>query len=105
MIEESLSTVLREQVVQRLEAADIPFGSVNEVAEFVAHPQLAARDRWRDVDSPAGPLAAIVPPFDLEGMSPRMGAIPNIGDHTDEILLGLGFADDEIVRLRKQGAI
>jgi itaconate CoA-transferase len=88
-----------------LEAADIPFGSVNEVAEFVAHPQLAARDRWCDVDSPAGPLAAIVPPFDLEGMTPRMGAIPAVGHHTDEILLGLGYEQEEIVKLHEQGAV
>jgi len=105
MIEESLATVPRDEVVRRLEAADIPFGSVNEVAEFVAHPQLAARNRWRDVDSPAGPLAAIVPPFDLEGVAPRMGAIPDVGDHTDEILVGLGYDNEEIVRLHEQGVV
>ncbi|MBW3631870.1 MAG: CoA transferase [Chloroflexi bacterium] len=105
MIEESLASVPREEVVRRLEAADIPFGSVNEVADFVAHPQLTARNRWRDVDSPAGPLAAIIPPFDLEGMSPRMGAVPDVGDHTNEILSDLGYDEEEIVRLHEQGAV
>jgi itaconate CoA-transferase len=105
MIEESLAVVPREEVVRRLEAADIPFGSVNEVAEFVEHPQLAARNRWRDVDSPAGPLAAIVPPFDLEGMPPRMGAVPDVGEHTAEILGDLGYDEVEIERLREQGAV
>ena len=105
MIEESLSTVPRDEVVRRLEVADIPFGSVNEVVEFVEHPQLAARDRWQTVASPAGPLKAIIPPFDLEGMVPRMGAIPDVGDHTDEILLDLGYDDEEIERLHNQGVI
>jgi itaconate CoA-transferase len=105
MIEEVLSTVPREDVVQRLERADIPFGSVNNVAEFVAHPQLAARDRWRDVDTPAGPLRAIIPPIDLEGMPPQMGPIPDVGDHTDEILGELGYEPDEVVRLREKGAV
>jgi itaconate CoA-transferase len=105
MIEESFSALPREDVVRRLEAADIPFGSVNEVAEFVNHPQLAVRDRWRDVDSPAGPLAAIVPPFDLEGMPPQMGSIPVAGEHTDEILAELGYVGVEILRLRHQGVV
>lgn len=105
MIEEAFSTLSRAEVERRLEAADIPFGSVNEVAEFVAHPQLSARDRWRDVASPAGPLHAIVPPIDLEGMEPNMGPIPDVGDHTDAILADLGYDPDAIAHLREQGAI
>ncbi len=105
MIEELFSSLPRAEVERRLETADIPFGSVNEVAEFVAHPQLAARDRWREVDSPAGPLRAIVPPIDLEGMPPRMEAIPDVGDHTDEVLAELGYDPEAIARLHEQGAI
>jgi formyl-CoA transferase len=105
MIEATFSSLPRAEVECRLDAADIPFGSVNEVAEFVAHPQLTARGRWRDVASPAGPLHAIVPPIDLEGMAPNMGAIPDVVDHTDEILTGLGYDPEAIGRLREQGAV
>ena len=92
-------------MVGRLEHADIPFGAVNEIDEFLKHPQLAARERWREVASPAGPLRAIVPPFDLEGMAPRMGAIPDVGADTDEILIGLGYEQEEILRIREEGAV
>jgi crotonobetainyl-CoA:carnitine CoA-transferase CaiB-like acyl-CoA transferase len=105
MIEGAFSALPRAEVERRLEAADIPFGSVNEVAEFVAHPQLAARDRWREVGSPAGTLRAIVPPLDLEGMPPNMGTIPDVGDHTDEVLGDLGYAPEDIARLHEQGVV
>jgi itaconate CoA-transferase len=101
MIEAAFVSLPKAEIVRRLEAADIPFGSVNEVAEFVAHPQLAARDRWREVASPVGPLRAIVPPIDLEAMPPRMGAIPAVGQHTDEVLTELGFDQQEIDQFRE----
>jgi itaconate CoA-transferase len=96
MIEEVFATLSRAEVVRRLVAADVPFGSVNEVAEFVAHPQLAARERWREVASPAGPLRAIVPPIDLEGMPPNMGPIPDVGEQTDEVLTEIGYSRDQV---------
>jgi itaconate CoA-transferase len=105
MIEDVFATLPRTEVVRRLEEADIPFGSLNEVADFVAHPQLAARDRWREVDSPVGPLRAIVPPIDLEGMAAHMGPIPDVGSHTEEILGELGYGLPEIVALRERGVI
>jgi formyl-CoA transferase len=105
MIEEVFATLPRAEVIRRLEAADIPFGAVNEVAEFVAHPQLTARDRWREVASPAGTLRAIVPPLDLEGMAPRMDPIPDVGADTDAILAEIGFAPPEIAGLHESGAV
>jgi crotonobetainyl-CoA:carnitine CoA-transferase CaiB-like acyl-CoA transferase len=103
MIEEIFGSHSRAEVVNRLELADVPFGAVNEVAEFVEHPQLAARDRWRDVASPAGLLRAIVPPVDLEGMPHRMEAIPDVGEQTDEILGELQYPPEEIERFRAAG--
>jgi itaconate CoA-transferase len=105
MIEEALAALPRQEVERRLEAADVPFGALNEVAEFVAHPQLTARDRWREIASPAGPLRAIVPPVDLEGMPPNMGPIPDVGAQTDEILTELEYEPEEIVRLHEARVI
>ena len=104
-IEDAFAAHPRAEITRRLEAADIPYGDVHEVAGFLAHPQLAARDRWREVGSPAGPLRAIVPPLGLEGMEPRMDPIPDVGEHTDEVLAELGYDAEAIRRLREAGVV
>jgi len=104
-IEDAFAAHSRAEITRRLEAADIPYGDVHDVAGFVAHPQLAARDRWREVGSPAGSLRAIVPPVDLEGMEARMGPIPEVGEHTDEVLAELGYDAGAIRGLREDGAV
>ncbi|GAA1263036.1 CaiB/BaiF CoA-transferase family protein [Pseudonocardia aurantiaca] len=75
-----------EQVSARLAAARIAHARRREVAEVLEHPQLAARERWTEVGSPAGPLRTLLPPITLEGRPPRIDPIPAVGEHTDAIL-------------------
>ena len=105
LIEKSFQPYDRAEINRRLEAADIPFGDLNTIAQFLEHPQLAARDRWRTVDSPAGPLEALLPPFTLEETELVMGDIPAIGAHTDAILASIGYTDDDIARLHGTGIV
>jgi itaconate CoA-transferase len=92
-------------VVERLEAAGIANARMNSVREFLDHPQLSARGRWRDVDSPAGPLRALRPPFDIEGVTPRMERIPALGEHTDSVLQELGFDASTIEKWRRENIV
>ncbi len=92
MIEAHFSRRTRAQVIALLEAADIPTGAMNDLAAVAAHPQLAARNRWASVDSPGGPFSALLPPHNLHGAPPRMGAVPALGEHTQEILAELSDA-------------
>lgn len=73
----------------RLTACDIPTGTVNDIPAVAAHPQLAARDRWTTVESPGGPIPALLPPHNLRGAPPRMGAVPALGEHTQSVLAEL----------------
>jgi itaconate CoA-transferase len=89
LIEEHFRGYARVDVMARLERADIPTAVVNDVAAVAAHPQLAARARWVNVDSPGGTIPALVPPHNLQHAYPRMGAVPALGAHTQEILAEL----------------
>jgi itaconate CoA-transferase len=94
-----------EQVIVRLEEAQIANAHVNTVADMWQHPQLKARGRIAQVDSSAGPLAALLPPGVHSGFDYRMDPIPAAGQHTEAILRELGRDDHAIARLRAAGAI
>lgn len=74
------------EVLAALDRAGIANGAVNDVAGLRRHPQLAARGRWMEVDSPVGPIPALLPPHNLQGASPRAGRVPALGEHAREIL-------------------
>jgi itaconate CoA-transferase len=101
-----------EQVAARLEAAQIANAQVNDMAGLWAHPQLSARQRWREVDTPAGPVPTLLPPGSWPGVGddsagdggPRLDAVPALGQHTDAILGELGLSPEAIAELRAQGA-
>ncbi len=94
-----------EEVIAKLSAAGIANARMSDMAGLWAHPQLQARGRWRDVDSPVGPLPALLPPGGLGDAEPRMEAIPELGANTLAILQELGFKSGEIDVLKEQGVI
>jgi len=91
IIETALRQLTAAEVEQRLDAAGIANARLRTPAEFAAHPQLAARDRWRQVGTPAGPVRALLPPVTVSGREPAMGDVPAPGEHTEAILAELGF--------------
>jgi len=93
------------EIVARLDAVEIAHARLNTVEEFAAHPQLAARRRWREIDSPAGPLRALSPPVVMDALEPAMGAVPTVGEHTETILKELGYDRDTIAGWRDAGVI
>ena len=104
-IEAVLTTLSTADVVARLDAAQIANARMNTVQQFIDHPQLQARGAWRQVPSPVGPIAALIPPVRMDGVEPVMGAIPALGEHTDAILTELRFDRDTIQAWRQEGII
>lgn len=88
LILDVFAALSRVEVLARLDAAGIANASVNDMAGLWAHPQLAARSRWTQIATPAGPIPAMLPP----GMTDaRMDPVPALGEHTAAILAELGL--------------
>ncbi|MER5428473.1 CaiB/BaiF CoA-transferase family protein [Streptomyces sp. NPDC002588] len=89
-----------------LDAAGVAGAGVNDVEDFLAHPVLAARDRWRDVRIPGQTVVpALLPPADLAGVAARMDAVPAVGRHTADVLAELGYDAAGIDALRAEHVI
>ena len=93
IIEAALATMSADQVAELMDRAGIASARLRTPAEFAAHPQLAARGRWREVATPEGPIRALLPPVTVPGRDPVMGAVPALGEHTRSILAELGLDD------------
>jgi crotonobetainyl-CoA:carnitine CoA-transferase CaiB-like acyl-CoA transferase len=100
-IETAFRTLSMAELSERLESAQIAHARMNSVDQFLDHPQLAARNCWREIGSPAGQLRALLPPVRIDGFTPVMGAVPALGEHTQAILEELGTDPETISRLRR----
>ena len=105
VIVDAFAALTADQVIERLEAAQIANARVNDMHDVWAHPQLQARQRWTEVATPGGAIPALLPPGRTEAYSPRMDAVPGLGQHTEAILRELGRTPEDMAVLRGQGAI
>ena len=99
------TTLTAADLVERLEKAGIPNARLNTVQQLAEHPQLSDRDRWRTVDSPAGPVDVVLPPMIFRDSEPRMEGVPDLGHDTDAVLAELGYDADRIAALHDSGAV
>ncbi|KJS73228.1 MAG: CoA-transferase [Comamonadaceae bacterium BICA1-1] len=105
IIETAFARLSAVQVVERLEAAQIANAHVNGMADVWAHPQLAARQRWVEVQTPTGPIPALLPPGAAAAADVRMDAVPALGQHSEAILRELGLSTQQIEQLKARAAI
>jgi crotonobetainyl-CoA:carnitine CoA-transferase CaiB-like acyl-CoA transferase len=96
-----------DEILARLDAADVPAGRIYSVADIVDDPHYAARDMILPTELP-GDVTVKMP-----GIAPKLsdtpGAVkwpgPTLGQHTDEVLAGLGLQAGDIAQLRRSGAV
>src|SRR5918999_1574523 len=92
-IESVFSGLSSEEVIERLERAGVANARMRTVRQFLDHPQLAARNRWREFGSPVGSLRGLLPPATLDGAEPVMSPIPEVGEHNEKLLAELGYGE------------
>jgi len=105
IIVDVFSRLSAEQVIARLDAAQIANAHMNDMHDVWQHAQLKARRRWTEVDTPAGPLPALLPPGVPDAASVRMDPVPAVGQHTNAVLAELGYSAERIAALRDAKAI
>ncbi len=105
LIDAALAPLSADELVARLDRAQIANARVNDMHAVWQHPQLRARDRWTQVGTPAGPIPALLPPGSSATAPARMDPVPGLGEHTQAILEELGWDTQAIAALREQGAI
>jgi len=83
-----------------LDAAGVPCAPVQDLAQLQDDPQVVATGQLQAVDHPAGPVRVVGSPFRLDGERPRVRrAPPLLGQHTTEVLTGLGLSAAQIVEV------
>jgi crotonobetainyl-CoA:carnitine CoA-transferase CaiB-like acyl-CoA transferase len=105
IIEQTFAGVSADEVVQRLDGAAIANGRLNDVHGFAAHEQLRARERWRTIGTSTGDVDALLPPADIDGVEALLGDVPDVGQHTEAVLVELGYDRATIDRMRATEAI
>jgi crotonobetainyl-CoA:carnitine CoA-transferase CaiB-like acyl-CoA transferase len=105
IILDAFAMLTADEVIARLDDAQIANAHVNDMHAVWAHPQLRARHRWREVGTPAGTVSALLPPGSWEEGEPRMDPVPALGEHSEAILAGLGYSVDRIAALRGAGVL
>jgi itaconate CoA-transferase len=93
-----------DEAIRALDVARIASARLNAVSEVLDHPQLAARDRWRETSTPVGAVRALRSAVEPTGEDP-MGAVPSLGEHTVPVLTELGFTAQEVAAMRAEGVI
>ena len=105
LIDKVFLPLTAEQVVEKLDAAGIANARINSPGDVWNHAQLKARHRWREMSSPKGKLPTLLPPATHDGFEARLDAVPEVGEHTESILLELGFTKEEVAGWKTADAI
>jgi itaconate CoA-transferase len=104
LIENFFKDMTSEEVAALLDRAGIANGRMNDPIDVWNHVQFSERDKWRTVQTEAGPVRALLPPFIFTDQEAAMGDVPSVGQHTEAVLAEIGISQERIAAMRAAGA-
>lgn len=105
LIEQRIGRLTGSEARELLASSAVATAELNSVPQFLCHPVLSGRNRWREVGTPNGPVRALLPPGLADGADPRMGPVPAVGEHTAAVLTEVGVSEDELRVLAAEDVI
>lgn len=93
------------ELTDRLAEAGVPGAQINDLADVVDHPQLAARDRWRTVRTEHADVPALLPPVTFSDVESAMGSVPALGEHNATLMEEIGYDAESVADLRARSVI
>ena len=105
LIEDYFGTMTSLEVVKKLDDNGIANGRLNEAKDVWDHVQFSSRGKWREINTEAGPVRALLPPFEFTDQEAVVGDVPALGQHTNEVLVELGYTPAQIAAMHENGAI
>ncbi|MCI9587337.1 MAG: CoA transferase [Oscillospiraceae bacterium] len=106
-IEEQLRSYTVEECIRRLDEAGIPCGVINSIDQVVQDPHLLERHMVLQMKHPNGetiPALALPLRFSGQVCAARRGP-PSLGEHTEEILGGIGYSREQVHSMAAAGAV
>ncbi|CAG9232509.1 CAIB/BAIF family protein [Paraburkholderia sabiae] len=101
----AFSELSSEEVIRRLDAAQIANARMNTMEDVWSHEQLEARGRWTTVGTPTGDVPALLPPGIASAEDMQLEAVPSLGQHTEALLLEMGYMPEMIRDLRNAAVV
>jgi crotonobetainyl-CoA:carnitine CoA-transferase CaiB-like acyl-CoA transferase len=108
VVQDAVATLSAKELVRRLTAIGVPCSPINNFDDILNDPHTIARGLIRSFDSSKmdPSMKAVMMPIVFDGQSRDVGdAPPLLGEHTDQILSALGFSDEHLLALERDGAI
>jgi crotonobetainyl-CoA:carnitine CoA-transferase CaiB-like acyl-CoA transferase len=105
IIRAAFSELSSEEVIRRLDTAQIANARMNTMEDVWSHEQLKVRGRWTTVGTPTGDVPALLPPGIAHVEEMQLNAVPSLGQHTEALLLEMGYMPEMIRDLRNAAVV